>query len=72
MTRYHLMLDYQTKIAPFTPTFKELLDVWRVATISAVNYTLKKLVERGLVIYREHGNSRSYYAVRNNANEQVN
>lgn len=52
--RHEQMLEFQAKIAPFTPSIEDLRDVWAMQRTS-VHYTLRKLVAMGLCIVRERG-----------------
>ena len=62
--RHASMLEYQSKIHPFTPTARKLQKVWGLNTTSAVFLSLQRLESAGLVISRKHGKTRSYFANR--------
>lgn len=57
------MLVLQDEIRPFTPTVRELMEVWNLSSTSAVHRTLAELEEAGLVITRKRGARSKYYAV---------
>jgi len=62
--RHGRMLEFQDQIKPFTPTIRELVDLWGVRSTSAAAYILERLVDHGLVITRSHGDVKdSYYAI---------
>ena len=61
--RHKRMLEYQDEIYPFTPSVKELMEVWELRTTSAVHLTLCHLVEMGLCVKRGDGNARSVHAL---------
>lgn len=62
--RHGKMLEYQKQIAPFTPTIRDLEELWDVRSTAVVVGTLKHLGDWGMVIVRQHGETKSYYAVR--------
>lgn len=62
--RHGEMLKYQKKIAPFTPTFRELMDLWGLRTVSSVYFTLNFLSDIGLVTSRGRGKKKTqFYAI---------
>lgn len=61
--KHQAMLDFQKEIAPFTPTVRDLMNVFGLASTSAVAYTLEQMREQKMVITRISGKSRKYYAV---------
>lgn len=61
--RHQKMLDLQDEIRPFTPTVRELMEAWGLNSTSVVHRTLTKLEESGLVITREMGPGKKYYAI---------
>jgi len=62
--RYEKMLAYQEKIKPFTPTIKELCEVWGLHTTSSVHIVLRRLEKDGRVVSRLRGPIKHYYAIR--------
>lgn len=67
LERHKMMLDYQDKIAPFTPTLRDLETLWYLEEnghlISSVRSVLLRMEKKGLVITRKKGNKTSYYAI---------
>ena len=63
VVRHKQMLEYQKQIAPFTPTIRDLMEIWGLKSTSIVKETLSKMAKRGLVIRRERGAKHAYYAV---------
>ena len=63
LKKHTLMLEYQKRIYPFTPTVRELCTIFDLPSTSSVIYVLKKLEKDKLVISRKKGNVKSYYAV---------
>lgn len=64
MERHNQLLDYQTKIFPFTPTIREIQDVWGMNSTAPVRNTLDRLIEMGRIQTRDIGeNKTQYYAV---------
>lgn len=61
---YKKMLDYQEEIKPFVPTLRELMIVWNVGSMGAVTHHIDSMLAAGLLLTRQRGNSKSYYAVR--------
>lgn len=61
--RHQKLLDYQTEIYPFTPTIREIQEVWEMSSTASVRYTLDKLVDLEYVKTRVHGDKTQYYAV---------
>jgi len=61
--RHQSMLAYQKEIAPFVPTVRELMGLWRLNTTSIAHLTLQHFVESGLVITRKRGDKTFYYAI---------
>lgn len=61
--RHKQMLYFQSQIDPFVPTIRELVDVWGINSTSHAKYILDEMDKHGMVKTREHGNSKSYYAV---------
>lgn len=57
--RHTLMLEFQEEIKPFTPTIRELADIWKLKSASVASYTLKVLEIAGLVVKSGH----EYYAI---------
>lgn len=64
LLRHKQMLQFQKEIAPFTPTTRELMELWGYNATSAVSYTLHVLLAAGLVIARSNGSYSKYFAVR--------
>lgn len=60
--RHASMLEYQSKVHPFTPTMRELKKLWGLNTTSAVHLSLQRLELAGMVVSRQHGKSKSYFA----------
>jgi hypothetical protein len=64
MKRHRMMLEFQEQIKPFTPTVRELMELWGVNTTSAVCLALGRMEELGIVVTRRHGERQdSYYAI---------
>lgn len=61
--RHQKLLDYQEEIFPFTPTIREIQEVWEMNSTAPVRYTLDKLVELESVLTRTHGSKTQYYAI---------
>jgi sugar-specific transcriptional regulator TrmB len=59
---YNQMVDYQRIIQSFTPTVRELAQLWGLSQTAAY-YTLRQLEGKGMAVTRIHGNTKSYYAV---------
>jgi hypothetical protein len=64
LERHQKMLEYQEQIAPFTPTIRELQELWGLSSTSVTLTTLRYLVGMRHVITRRHGKLDRYYAVR--------
>lgn len=61
--RYHaLLLTLQRKLAPFTPTLREIAAVWQLTTCPT-RIILIQMKERGMVIVRRAGKKTYYYGV---------
>lgn len=61
--RHKKMVAYQEQIKPFTPSVRELVEVWGVHSTCAATSTLQRLEKSGLVISRSMGSKKYYYAV---------
>ena len=61
-SRHASMLEYQSKIQPFTPTIRELKELWGLNTTCAVHLSLQRLESAGVVVSRKHGKTKSYFA----------
>lgn len=62
LERHAKMLDLQEDIYPFTPTLRELQELWNLNTTSAVRRSLEYMVELDIVSFRLRGVKRYYYA----------
>lgn len=62
--RYRRMLEFQEEIKPFTPTIRELMELWKLSSSSAVMYSLRRIGQMGLLLEREYGKTTRYYAVK--------
>jgi hypothetical protein len=68
--RHTEMLRYQKSIAPFTPTLRELMEVWNLDSTNTVSVILINLLAAGVVIVRQVGkDAHHYYAVEWKDNE---
>lgn len=56
------MLEYQSKIYPFSPTVRELMDLWKLNTTSAVVLALGHMRDNDLLFVREAGAKTHYHA----------
>lgn len=61
--RHSQMVKYQKKIAPFTPTIRELMKLWDMRTTSHVNQALERMLEYGMLKTRAAGSATKYYAI---------
>jgi SOS-response transcriptional repressor LexA len=57
--RHQQMLDYQAEIAPFPPTLREMMIVWKLQSTSAAAWVLRLLTKQGLCVTRKG----RYYAI---------
>ncbi len=60
--RHAMMLAFQRKIAPFSPTMQEVAEIWGVVP-SHCRAILERMVGLGLVITRKRHNWTFYFAV---------
>jgi hypothetical protein len=68
--RHTAMLHYQKSIAPFTPTVRELMEVWKVDSTNTVSVILNNLLATGAVVVHKVGKTgHHYYAVEWKDNE---
>ncbi len=64
MERHNQLLNYQTKVFPFTPTIREIQEVWGMNSTAPVRHTLDKLIELDRIQTRSIGDNKTqYYAV---------
>lgn len=61
--RHQKMLEFQSEIYPFTPTIRELQEIWNLSTSSAAFDVIKKLIEMDCIKSRTKGKHTQYYAI---------
>lgn len=61
--RHAAMLEYQKKIAPFTPTLRELVELWGMRSTDNAARVIERLERDGRAVSRVHGKTKSYYAI---------
>lgn len=62
--RHRVMMEYQKEISPFTPTIREIADLWNIKSMGSVIFVLNKMQSMGMVVSRQRGAHRSYYAIK--------
>lgn len=62
LQRYRTMLEYQSRIYHFSPTIRELMDLWQLKTTSAVHHTLSRMQDDNLLFVRDMGDRTYYHA----------
>ncbi len=60
---HEAMLQAQTDGGGFDLSFRELMDIWKLGSTSAVDYQMQRLLQAGLVKYKDRGRYRIYRAV---------
>lgn len=60
---HHDMLQAQKAGGDFDLSFRELMQVWKLSSTSAVDYQLQRLLKCGLVKCKDHGRYKNYRAV---------